>query len=187
MEWPWFAWMMPSAKRAPPSEYGEADHTGLTLASNLNLDFRWLHNVAWCYWQALDGSSWGLLDADPARGTYGGPATKYFVLAQFSRHIRPGMVLLDSGDANTVAAYDAARARLVLVTTTYKRAQNVTYSLALFGRVGAGAHVTGWRTATDGSARYAPLAAPDVANASFTARLGADEVTTFEVTEVRAY
>lgn len=25
MEWPWFAWMMPSAKRAPPSEYGEAD------------------------------------------------------------------------------------------------------------------------------------------------------------------
>ena len=33
------------------SEYGEGDATGLSLASNLNLDFTWLHPTAWVYWQ----------------------------------------------------------------------------------------------------------------------------------------
>ena len=37
------------------SEYGEGDATGLSLASNLNLDFTWLHPTAWVDRQALDG------------------------------------------------------------------------------------------------------------------------------------
>ncbi len=41
------------------SEYGESDGTGVSLAANLNLDFRWLHPTAWCYWQALDSGGWG--------------------------------------------------------------------------------------------------------------------------------
>lgn len=32
-------------KRLWNSEYGEEDSTGLSLASNLNLDFAWLHNT----------------------------------------------------------------------------------------------------------------------------------------------
>ena len=34
------------------SEYGDGDGSGLSLASNLNLDLRWLHPTAWVYWQA---------------------------------------------------------------------------------------------------------------------------------------
>jgi len=37
------------------SEYGDGDASGAQLTKNLNLDFYWLHNTAWSYWQALDG------------------------------------------------------------------------------------------------------------------------------------
>ena len=33
----------------------------MSLASNLNLDMRWLHPTAWVYWQVLDGWGWGLV------------------------------------------------------------------------------------------------------------------------------
>ena len=40
------------------SEYGEGDVTGLSLAANLNLDFIWLHNTAWVYWQVKPSHYW---------------------------------------------------------------------------------------------------------------------------------
>ena len=174
------------------SEYGESDTTGLTLASNLNLDFRWLHNTAWVYWQVLDGSGWGLIAANPASGTYSGAATKYYVMAQYSRHIRPGMTLLGGSDENTVKAHDAANKRLVLVTVNYKKAQTVTYDLSGFGprRVEAGALVKGWYTTTAGgdngnsSARALYKTLPDSrvgTNFTFNVQMCADCVYTFEV------
>ena len=34
----------------------------MSLASNLNLDMRWLHPTAWVYWQVLDDTGgWGLV------------------------------------------------------------------------------------------------------------------------------
>ena len=44
-----------AGKRLWNSEYGESDATGKTLVTNLLLDFRWLHQTAWVYWQAIDG------------------------------------------------------------------------------------------------------------------------------------
>src|SRR5690242_18078480 len=90
------------------TEYGEGYAHGLYLAYNLSIDLRYLHPTAWCYWQPVDASTWGLVKAtytDPttATGTLGDVANKYFVLAQYTRHIRPGMRLLDSGDQATVA------------------------------------------------------------------------------------
>ena len=32
--------------------------------------------------------------------------TKFYVMAHYSRHIRPGMKIINGGDGNTVAAYD---------------------------------------------------------------------------------
>ena len=46
------------------SEHGEGDGSGASLASQVGLDFGELHVRAWCYWQALDISGWGLLSAD---------------------------------------------------------------------------------------------------------------------------
>ena len=94
-----------------------------------------MHPTAWAYWQVLDGSDWGLLDADENAGTIGAVRTKFFVLAQYSRHIRPGMRIIRSADANTVAAYDQTARKLVLVTTNYSSAQRVSYDLSAFGTV----------------------------------------------------
>ena len=45
---------------------------------------------------------------------------KWYVLAQYSRHIRPSFEIIDGGaDANTVSAFDAQSSKLVIVTTNY--------------------------------------------------------------------
>eukprot|EP00937_MAST-01D_sp_MAST-1D-sp2_P007426 g7426.t1 len=170
------------------SEYGEGDASGLQLATNLNLDLKWLSNMsAWTYWQALDGGGWGLLAADNSNAQVQGANAKFFVLAQYSRHIRPGMRLVDGGaDANTVAALDAASGVLVIVTTNYANAQWVTYDLSKLTR--AAGPVTRWATST-GSAgdRYKKYAGDTpLAGASFSAHFPANTVMTFEVAGVEA-
>ena len=41
----------------------------MSLASNLNLDMRWLHPTAWVYWQVLDDTGgWGLVSVVILRG-----------------------------------------------------------------------------------------------------------------------
>lgn len=62
------------------------------------------------------------------------------VLAQYSRHIRPGHTIISTDDGNTVAALDKATGGLVLVTTNYGTAQDITYDLSTaFGGAVAGA------------------------------------------------
>ena len=79
------------------SEYGEGDVSGLSLASNLILDFKSLHPTAWVYWQALDGGTWGLIEGDDTAATIGAVNPKFYVLAQYSRHIRPGDTIISGG------------------------------------------------------------------------------------------
>jgi len=103
------------------SEYGEDDATGSELVSNLMLDLNNLHPTAWVYWQALDQDRWGLINADVQAGTIGAISQKYFVLAQFTRHIREGMEILDAGSDYAVAAYDASTETLVIVAVVCER------------------------------------------------------------------
>lgn len=166
------------------SEYGENDGSGLRLARNLNLDFRWLHPTAWCYWQVLDGGGWGLVQADNEAGTLGAVNPKYYVFAQYARHIRPGMTIIDGGEGNTIAAYDAAARKLVLVTTNYGTAQTVTYDLSAFGTVPNGT-VARWSTRTDGSELYRSYTDTSVANKRFSRAFPANTVQTFEISGVQ--
>ncbi|RRR96893.1 glycoside hydrolase [Glycomyces terrestris] len=173
-----------AGKRLWNSEYGESDGTGLRLARNLNLDFRWLHPTAWCYWQVLDGGGWGLVQADNETGTLGAVNTKYFVYAQYARHIRPGMTIIDGGEANTVAAHDPASGKLVIITTNYGTAQTITYDLSAFGTVPNGTAVR-WSTQTNGSERYARHTDTTVASKRFSRAFPANTVMTFEIEGVR--
>jgi galactan endo-1,6-beta-galactosidase len=137
---------------------------------------RYLHPTAWCYWQPVAGSvidedtgrnhSWGLLKATysadtrrkggrlgvttPYPGTGRLVTNRYFVFAQYARHIRPGMLIIDSGDQATVAAYDPYQHRLVLVTVRGRTSERVTYDLSRFRTVGH----TARRWVTDASPRY---------------------------------
>ncbi|MGP3984552.1 glycoside hydrolase [Streptomyces sp. KR80] len=140
-------------KRLWNSEFGDKDGTGLAMASNLCLDFRWLHPTAWCYWQVMDPSpAWALIHYDPDTLRPGAVQTKYYVLAQFTRHIRPGMRILDTGAGYAVAAYDPGQRRLVVVAVNSGAAQTLTFDLSRFGRVtgGAGGLVPRWNTLTSG-------------------------------------
>lgn len=76
--------------------------------------------------------------------------TKYYVVAQFSRHIRPGMTIL-GGAADprnaTALALSADGATLVVVTSNPTGAPaDVVVDVSAFGRSQAGAPVAQWLT-----------------------------------------
>lgn len=166
------------------SEYGEEDPSGMKAASNLNLDFRWLHPKAWVYWQVVDGGGWGLIQ-DLGGGTTGPVNTKYFVLAQYARHIRPGMRIIDGGNGNTVAAYDAAARKLVVVATNYGTAQWLNFDLSRFTHPSTdGAPVARWSTVTGGTDRYQQHTDTFVRGTRFWSWFDPNTIQTFEVKDV---
>ncbi|MGW1910668.1 beta-1,6-galactanase [Streptomyces sp. NPDC002076] len=138
------------------SETGDADATGLTLAGNLLYDFRWLHPTAWVYWQVMDPSAgWATIAYDASTLQPGAVQTKYYVLAQFTRHIRPGMTILDTGVSYAAAALDRQAKRLVIVAAnTSSAATTLTFDLSRFSSVtgGSGGLVPRWNTVTTGGA-----------------------------------
>jgi galactan endo-1,6-beta-galactosidase len=167
------------------SEYGDADGSGMSLASNLDFDFRWLHPTAWVYWQPLDYGGWGLVQADGASGWLGPVNPKYFVLAQFTRHIRPGMRILDGGEANTVAAYDASARKLVIVTTNYGNAQWINFDLSAFrAALGVNGLVRRWATNTGGGEQYAAHEDTFLQGTRFWSWFERNTVQTFEIENV---
>ena len=173
------------SKRLWNSEYGENDATGERLVSNLLLDFRWLHPTGWVYWQVLDGGGWGLIDGDNEAGTVGVGNQKYYVLAQFTRHIRQGMRILDGGGDNVVAAYDSANRRLVIVAVNWDAAQYLNFELSRFSTPSTnGARVTRWRTQIGSGDRYVQYTDTTMSGTRFRSYFETGTVQTFEVTGV---
>ncbi|KAK6440259.1 hypothetical protein LTR95_003524 [Oleoguttula sp. CCFEE 5521] len=169
------------------SEYGDGDATGRQLVSNLILDFRWLHPTAWIYWQVVDIAGWGLIEGDISAGTLTHASQKYFLLAMFTRHIRPGMRILDSGRDNVVAAYDAGRRKLIIVAVNWGEAQYVNFELSRFKQASVDEkRVLRWRTQIgDGGDRYADYWEDTfMRGTKFWSWFDRDTVQTFEVDDV---
>jgi galactan endo-1,6-beta-galactosidase len=180
-----YALAQSSGKALWNSEYGEGDATGAELASNLLLDFRWLHNTAWVYWQMIDGGGWGLIDGDNDALTLGAVSQKYYVLAQFTRHIRPGMEILDGGSDNTVAAYDASTKTLVIVAVNWGSAQYLNFDLSGFSTPGTnGAIVPRWSTLIGSGDRYVSYSDTTISGTKFWSYFSTNQVQTFEVGNV---
>ena len=120
------------------------------------------------------------MDADNAGQTVAGVNTKFYVLAHYSRHIRPGMEIIDGGEGNTIAAYDNSRSLLVLVTTNYGNPQYVTYDLSNFGACEENIDV--WETNTDGGFKYEHFGyGGAVSDQSVTIYFDANSVQTLEI------
>jgi len=164
------------------SEYGESDASGVRLARNLNYDFRWLRLTAWCYWQPLDWGGWGLIDANNEDGWIGQPQRKYYVLAHYTRHIRPGMIILDGYHGDSVVAYSAAERKLVIVTMNYNTPQTVTYDLSAFFE--AAGPVRRWITETGSGVSYVSADDIVIGNKTFSAGFAANTIQTFEIQNV---
>ncbi|KAH7146107.1 hypothetical protein EDB81DRAFT_484957 [Dactylonectria macrodidyma] len=172
-------------KRVWNSEYGESDATGQRLVSNLMLDFRWLRPTAWVYWQVLDGGGWGLIDANNDDGSVGAANQKYFVLAQFTRHIREGMRILDGGADNVVAAYDSGAKKLVIVAVNWGDAQYLNFELSKFTQPSSnGAAVTRWHTQIGTGDQYVKYSDTTMSGTKFWSWFETNSVQTFEVNNV---
>lgn len=174
-----------AGKRLWNSEYGDGDSTGVSLFSNLLLDFVWLHPTAWVYWQAIDISGWGLIVGDNDALTLSSASTKYFVLAQFTRHIRPGMQILTTLDGNTAAAYDAGSQKLVIVAGNWNSSQTITFDLSSAKSTPAnGAIVPRWSTQTSGGDQYKSYTDIKINNGQFSVPFSVGQVQTFEISGV---
>ncbi|KAK0725569.1 glycoside hydrolase superfamily [Lasiosphaeris hirsuta] len=175
-----------TGKKLWQSEYGEGDATGERMVSNMLLDLRWLKPTAWVYWQALDGGGWGLIDADNGAKSIASVNQKYWVLAQFSRHIRPGMKILDGGSDYSVAAYDASAKKLVVVAVNWGSAQYLNFDLSKFSTPGVDkAVVKRWVTQIGSSGtRYAAYSDTNISGKKFWSKFEKNAVQTFEVSGV---
>jgi galactan endo-1,6-beta-galactosidase len=160
------------------------------MVRNLMLDLRLLRPDAWHFWQVLDESpAWALISFDPAAGSLVQVQTKYHLLAQFTRHIRPGMRMIDTGVDGVVAAYDEAAGRLVVVASNLAdAAQELTIDLSAFGTVPAdGTTVPHWATSTaSGGDRYAVQPDTAISGGQITVSLPAASLHTFDLEGVAA-
>ncbi len=171
------------SKKLWQSEYGESDNSGMTMADSIMRDINEMHASAWVYWQPFDSGGWGLIQCNPGDNWIGPANPKYFVMAQFSRHLKKGMKLLESGDKNTVAAYDSAAKKLVLISVNYHNAgQWITYDLSRFKSAKGG--VKRWTTNTGAGEKYASHADTKLAGKAFKSWFPADTVQTFEISNV---
>ncbi|KAH8164803.1 hypothetical protein CIB48_g3458 [Xylaria polymorpha] len=171
-----------SAKKLWNSEYGESDATGSQLMSNVILDFRWLHPTAWVYWQIIDGGGWGLITGDNTALSLSGPTQKYFVLAQLTRHIRPGMRILDSGCDYAVAAYDTNAKKLVIVAVNWNGAQYLNFDLSQFSTPGqSGTTIQRWSTQIGSGEQYATYKDTVLSGSKFWSYFATNQVQTFEI------
>ncbi|EEY65831.1 uncharacterized protein PITG_03357 [Phytophthora infestans T30-4] len=162
------------------SEYGEKDATGLSLAQGVANNINEMGVSAFVYWQPFDGGGWGLINSAPGNMTIDTPNPKYYALAQYSRHIRPGMTILSTDDLNTVMAYDAKTKLLVLATVNAGNAvSKVTYDLASFKSVGGPA--SAWTTETSGKGALYKTSKVELSRSTFSASIPAASVTTFEI------
>ncbi|WP_260416725.1 glycoside hydrolase [Paractinoplanes abujensis] len=165
------------------SETGDGDGTGLILAANLCLDWRWLHPTAWVYWQVMDSSAgWGLIRYDGGTLTAGPIETKLYVLAQFTRHIRPGMRVIDTGVGYAAAAYDRSARRLVVVAVNTGAAQTIALDLSRFGRTAG--PVTRWTTVPAATDRYTSRTDLQITDKTVRASFPAASVPTIQIDDV---
>ena len=163
------------------SEYGDGDESGLQMSRQILADLNGLHPTAWVYWQVVDSANgWGFLKnplADETATAYT-INKKYYVMAQYSKFLRPGFRFLAAADPNSVAAYDPNSCRLVFVTTNSDDTETrLAYDLSSFTQLGS--TVTAYRTSfTEDLAKLPPVA---LKNKQFVTALPPRSVTTYVI------
>ena len=166
------------------SEFGDGDASGMTMATSIMLDMTELQPSAWVEWQVID-PSWGFFANPDKGGVIGAVYAKYYVFAQFSRHVRRGLRIIGNSDPNTIAAYDGSRSKLVLVTLNLDRPRWVSYDLSALAQ--AAGPIDRWETTTVGghtAKGYVHATDTALSGKAFRFRCEANAVYTFEISGV---
>lgn len=167
------------------SEYGDNDEVGETAVKSLMMDLKELRPSAWVYWQILDAGGWGLINANLDSKTLSNATHKYFELAQFTRHIRPGMQILESNSDNVIPAIDQKSNTLVIVAANWNGTQKLNFDLSAFSQAPAeGTKVRSWVTDRAGSNLYASYNNLTVEHRGLSASFENGTVQTFEISGV---
>jgi len=167
---------------------------GLWLAGRITDDCNGLNPSAWILWQVIDKhicaagykgrkdsgmidvsmGFWGTAVADHDKNTII-LTKKYYCFGQYTRYIRPGMTMLNSG-SNTMAAYDKENGQLVLVAyNTSGNASDMTFDLTQFDEVGTSAKAI----RTSNSENWKEVGSPAINNGKLNVSLAPNSVTTF--------
>lgn len=121
-------WMSENDTPRGDAESIDGMATPLAFAEHMVLDLKRLEPSAWVFWQAVEtysaidgkrGTNWGLVKAnlrgEPQADHRIAITKKFWAMAQFSRYIRPGYRLVESGDIDTVAAVSPDGETVVIV------------------------------------------------------------------------
>jgi O-glycosyl hydrolase len=125
------------------TEYGlggsDLYDSALGLARRIIGDFDEMpHLEAWIIWQVMStshfGHTWSCMLSNFETGAPGFTLRpQFYTYAHFTRFIRPGSYFIESGDANTLAAYNPAQKRLTLVALNESATpQPVSFDLGRF-------------------------------------------------------
>jgi galactan endo-1,6-beta-galactosidase len=166
------------------SEFGDGDASGMTMATSIMLDMTELQPTAWVEWQVID-PSWGFFANPDKGGVIGAVYAKYYVFAQFSRHVRQGCHVIGNTDPNSIVAYDPGARKLIIVTLNLDHPRWVSYDLSALSRVAG--PVDRWETTTvDGHTAKGYVHTTDtvLSGKALHFRCEANSVYTFEIANV---
>ncbi|MBR2284839.1 MAG: discoidin domain-containing protein [Ruminococcus sp.] len=166
----------------------------LWLAGRITTDLNDLNASAWIMWQVIDshisaagyngnkdtgmvntsGGYWGVAVADHDNDNII-LTKKYYAFGQYTRYIRPGMIMLNSS-GSTVAAFDPETGRLVIVAyNTSDSSSSISFDLSGFGAVGTSAQTI----RTSASENWKNVGNTAVSGELLNAELAANSITTF--------
>ena len=173
---------------------------GLWLSERITADCNGMNASAWVLWQVIDShvsstgyngnkdggmldmtkGFWGTAVADHDKDTIY-LSKKYYCFGQYTRYIRPGMIMLNSS-GNTMAAYDKENGQLVIVAynTSGSTAEQV-YDLSSFAQVGTEAQTI----RTSNSEDWKDIGATKLNGSQFPVSLAPNSVTTFIISDVK--
>lgn len=171
----------------------------LWFASRITQDCNDLNCSAWIMWQLIDnhissqgyngkkdsgmpninGGFWGVAVADHDKNDII-LTKKYYAFGQYSRYIRPGMIMLKSS-SSTLAAYDKENKQLVIVAVNTSGSNNdLNVDLSQFGTVGDHAQTI----RTSANENWKDVGNTAVNGKKLNASLAANSVTTFIIDNV---
>ncbi len=173
--------------------------SGLWLADRIITDCNGLNCSAWILWQVIDshissvgyngnkdggmvntaGGFWGLAVADHDKNNIV-LTKKYYSFGQFTRYIRPGMIMLRSS-GSTLAAYDPASHKVVIIALNKSgSASDMSFDLSGFNSVGAYASAT--RTSL--YENWKDIGNTAISGSTLKVSLAPNSITTFVINDV---
>ncbi|MDP5210797.1 RICIN domain-containing protein [Microbulbifer sp. 2205BS26-8] len=131
--------------------------TSLSIAKRITDDLNYLRPNGWVYWDAIEdkdrtdegNNSWGLILASYSdENTPLLYSRAYYGMMQYSRHLKPGSGIIDSGHSKSVASFDSENDTLTIVSyNDGSTEKSVTFDLSGFGYANEnGFTVTRFRT-----------------------------------------